>query len=90
MKTFFLALLLATFALPALAQDHYTSTTMPYGPHGQITDSRVSSQDGSSYHSVTTIGPYGGVSSTSTYTPAPKPLEGYNPMGAGGYHPMGR
>ena len=82
-----IAMLLLVAAAPASAQTSTYNSTR----NGQITDSSVTSPDGSGLYDRTVINPKtGNVTSQSTYIPAPKPLEGYNPMGSGGYHPMGR
>jgi hypothetical protein len=84
MKTI-IAVMLLVAASPAWAQ---TST---YTSNGKVTDSAVRSPDGSARYERTIIDPKtGNVTLQSTYVPAPKPLEGYSPMGASGYHPMGR
>ena len=86
MRSLMLALILATVSCSAMAQ---TSTINRYDK-GRITDIQVTRSDGSSYYSRTINNRYGGPTYTSSSTPASKPIEGYNPMGAEGYHPMGR
>jgi hypothetical protein len=80
-----LALILATVSGSAMAQ----SSTINRYDKGRITDIQITRSDGSSYHSRTTVNRYGPATYSSTFTPPPKSLDGYNPMGADGYHPMG-
>jgi hypothetical protein len=85
-RTFTLALILAAVSGSAMAQ----SSTISRYEKARVTDIQVTRSDGSSYHSRTINNRYGGATYSSTSTPAPQPLEGYNPMGSEGYHPMGR
>lgn len=86
MRALTLALILAAVSGAAMAQ----STTINHYDKGRITDIQITRSDGSSFHSRETANRYGPATYSSSSTPAPKPLDGYNPMGADGYHPMGR